>query len=332
MDWRSSARDAVRLAQDGRSAEAIGLLDRAAAADDADALLLLALWRIEGRLLPRDLPLARDGLDRAQALGHAGAARTYAGFVAAGVGGPRNWAATLALLGAWRERDPVAQRQLALIGAMALDDNGDPVAVAEGETLCESPEVRRFPGLLTADECAFLTESAQPRFKPALIFHEGQQKFVSDPLRNSDAAGFPIAFEWPAVHALNRRLATASDTDVAQGETLQILRYAPGQEYRVHLDAIPGLVNQRVLTFLVYLNDGYQGGETEFTEAGLSVRGRRGDGLLFRNALADGRPDPRARHAGRPVLRGTKLVASRWIRARPAASAEGFGRQEVEEN
>ena len=38
----------------------------------------------------------------------------------------------------------------------------------------------------------------------------------------------------------------------------------PGQEYRPHFDAIGNADNQRVLTFLVYLNDDYEGGETDF--------------------------------------------------------------------
>jgi len=37
--------------------------------------------------------------------------------------------------------------------------------------------------------------------------------------------------------------------------------------------------------------------------------------LLFRNAGPDGRRDDEAAHAGLPVRRGEKLIASLWIRA-----------------
>ena len=43
---------------------------------------------------------------------------------------------------------------------------------------------------------------------------------------------------------------------------------------------------QRVVTFLVYLNDDYGGGETAFPRLGISHKGRRGEGLFFVNALA----------------------------------------------
>jgi prolyl 4-hydroxylase len=109
---------------------------------------------------------------------------------------------------------------------------------------------------------------------------------------------------------------------VEQGEPLQVLRYAPGQQYRRHLDGVPGLANQRILTALVYLNHGYTGGGTAFPKADLTVEGRQGDVLVFRNASGDGRIDPLSEHAGLPVATGTKLLASRWIHSHPVAPRE----------
>jgi prolyl 4-hydroxylase len=102
---------------------------------------------------------------------------------------------------------------------------------------------------------------------------------------------------------------------------MQVLSYAPGQQYHQHSDALPNVPpgQQRVLTFLVYLDEAYDGGETAFPALGLNVRGRTGDGLLFRNASHDGTPDPRSVHAGLPVTRGVKHLASRWIRAQALA-------------
>jgi prolyl 4-hydroxylase len=118
------------------------------------------------------------------------------------------------------------------------------------------------------------------------------------------------------IHALNQRIAAATATAAAQGEPLQVLRYDVGQEFRPHSDALSHDPNQRVLTTLVYLNQGYEGGETAFVQTGLAFRGAPGEALIFRNVDARGRPDPRATHAGLPVRRGVKFLASRWIRAR----------------
>jgi prolyl 4-hydroxylase len=323
-------RQAQALAAQGQVAEAADLLGTAVAGGDATAAFLRGLWRFEGRLVPRDLAGARADIAAAADAGSRDAARAHAALLANGAGAEPDWPAALTMLDAWAERDPVAARQRALIAAMDLDADGAPRAVPAGEPLAPDDRVVRLPGLFSADECRFLMETVQARLQPAKIFHEQMQRFVRHPIRDSDAAGFPLLLEWPAVHALNRRIAAASATDVAQGETLQILRYGPGQQYKLHLDAMPELENQRVLTVIVYLNDDYEGGETAFPELGISVKGRRGDGLLFRNALPDGRPDPRSSHAGCPVGNGQKWIASRWIRQSPPTGADGFGPEEVE--
>lgn len=327
MSSLSPARRAVALAGEGRVSEALALLAESAAAGDGEALFARGLWRVDGRLLPRDLAAAREDFRLAVERGSRDAARVHAGFVAAGVGGHRDWAGAVGLLAA--TDDPLMRRQHDLISAMTLTAEGDPREVPASETLSEAPAISIARGLLTPDECALLVDLAMPRLKPASIFHEAQRKFVRDPLRDSDAASFPVVLESPFVHALNRRIAVACGTDVAQGEALQVLRYGPGQQYRPHLDAVRGMANQRILTALVWLNDDYEGGETLFLERGLALRGGTGDLLVFANALPDGRPDPATRHAGAPVTKGVKLLASRWIRARPAGP-EGFGPHEAE--
>lgn len=330
MQTLTPARQAVALATQGRVADALRLLDRSAAAGDGEAAFALGLWRLEGRVVPRDVAGARADIARGAESGHRDAARVYAGFLATGTGGPRDWAGALGWLDGDADNDPLAARQRDLVAAMSIDMAGDPLTVPAHEPVSDAPRIAWIRGLFTPDECAFLAELASPRFRPAMIFHEGQQRFVRDPVRESDAAGFPVVSEWPFVHALNRRIAAATGTAFGQGEPLQVLRYGPGQQYKPHLDALAGLANQRRWTALIYLNDDYEGGETAFLETGHVLRGRTGDMLLFENALPDGRPDPATRHAGRPVTAGTKLLASRWIRERPADPAVGFGQHEAE--
>jgi hypothetical protein len=71
---------------------------------------------------------------------------------------------------------------------------------------------------------------------------------------------------------------------------------------------------QRAATFLLYLNDDYEGGETEFPNLSWRYKGRKGDALLFWNVNASGAPDPRMLHAGRPPASGEKWIWSQWLR------------------
>jgi hypothetical protein len=97
-----------------------------------------------------------------------------------------------------------------------------------------------------------------------------------------------------------------------------------GQEFLPHFDfldtAKPGYAKdvaehgQRVLTFLLCLNDDYEGGETEFPLLGKRWKGQKGSALFFWNVEPNGMPDRRTGHAGLPPTRGRLL--SQWCAAR----------------
>ena len=117
--------------------------------------------------------------------------------------------------------------------------------------------------------------------------------------------------------AIQRRIAAATHIPVAQGESFSLLHYAPGQQYRLHVDTLPEPCNQRVATCILYLNEGYTGGETYLEANATRFRGRIGDALFFLNVDAAGKPDAQSRHAGLTVAKGTKWIATRWLRASP---------------
>jgi prolyl 4-hydroxylase len=284
---------------------------------EAQALFEAAAAKLRGDGGARDLAGALELFRRSAGAGRIDAAVIYANLLAAGIGGPRRWSEALRLLAALAEVNPRSRRELERIEAMALTGEGDPMAVPKGETLCEAPALTRFEALFSPEECAWLAGAAGPMLQPAVVIDPGSGRQLRDPVRVCDSTGFTWPLENPAVHALNRRLAAASATAVEQGEPLQVLRYRSGGEYRPHFDAIPGFANQRAMTMLVWLNDDYEEGETHFPAAGLKLKGRVGDAILFRNTGPDGRPDPASGHAGLPVTAGEKLIASRWIRERP---------------
>ncbi|MET3761497.1 2OG-Fe(II) oxygenase [Sphingomonas sp. UYEF23] len=288
-------------------------IERDANAGSGAALLELARLYLVGRDVPRDLPRARDHFARAAAAGEQTAAAVYRAFVANGTGGAPDWPAALRLLEA-DHVDPDAAEQLSLIAAMALDETGAGPMPLVGEPLSAQPRILLFRRFLSNAEADYLVARATPRFQPALVVHPVTGQQIPDPIRTSNLAAFPLALEQPAIHAINRRIAAASQTDVGAGEPLTVLRYRPGQQYRAHLDTLPRVDNQRLATMLVYLNDGYGGGETHFPKIGLKVRAQKGDALLFYNVRDGGQPDPLTLHEGMVVSAGEKLVASRWIR------------------
>ena len=303
---------ALQLALSGDVLRGRQLLETATG--DVDALALLANWYLIGRFVPRDVPRARHLLRRAAAIGHVDAALMEVAFTANGSGGDADWTAALRLLEAAAPGDVVAAEQLRLVRAMRLTVDGGPPGRPQSRRLSSSPDVRLYPGLFSPAECAHVASVAGDLLEPSMIVDPMTGIARPDPVRTSDAAVIGPAREDLVIRALNRRIAVASGTAIDIGEPLTVLRYVPGQQYRPHHDALPGVTNQRAWTMLVYLNEGYRGGETIFPPTGLTVQGRGGDGLLFANLDSQGNIDPRTSHAGLAVTAGAKWLCTRWIR------------------
>lgn len=301
----------------GDADRAVRVLEGGCALDDGDALFTLGTWYLAGQGVARDRGEAAGLLRAATQAGNTDAARMEVALIGNGSFGPPDWPRALALLEDAAQTDPLARDQLDLVARMAIGLDGAPLAVPEGAPLSASPRAWLFPALVTPAECDHLKAAALPIMEPSLIIDPVTGQDKAHPIRTSDGTVLGPAREDLVVRAVAMRLAAASGTMVAQGETFSVLRYVPGQQYRLHVDTLPATDNQRIKTMILYLTDGYQGGETRFETGGLTIRGQKGDVLLFDNVLPDGRPDPASRHAGLPVTAGEKWVATRWIRQGP---------------
>jgi prolyl 4-hydroxylase len=310
-------KQAHSLATQGREAEAVALVERGIADGNPFALFMLGDWRLRGTMGPRDMPEARELFRRAAEAGLPTAKLFYTNFLAGGMGGDVDWPVAMRRLETEAQSDPRRNAALRLIQQMDLDERGQPKALPAAEQLCKSPDVRFFPNLFSAAECTYLAALAEPEFKPSTVTPKLGAPEYRDAARDSAGSTLHWFVADPAVHALKARVAAATGTAIAQGEHLHILRYGVGQQFRPHFDWSEGIDNQRIQTALIYLNEAYEGGETYFPEPDLRVSGRTGDAVIFRNASDDGVPDPRALHAGLPVTKGVKLIASYWIRQLP---------------
>mmetsp|Transcript_17814 Transcript_17814/g.25174 ORF Transcript_17814/g.25174 Transcript_17814/m.25174 type:complete len:544 (-) Transcript_17814:203-1834(-) len=108
-------------------------------------------------------------------------------------------------------------------------------------------------------------------------------------------------------------------------ESLQLVHYKDGQEYTSHHDFGTSDTNNkyqptRFATLLLYLNEGMEGGETEFprwvngqTTRGLQVTPEVGKAVLFYSFLPDGNMDDLSHHAAKPVTDGEKYLMNLWI-------------------
>lgn len=207
-------------------------------------------------------------------------------------------------------------------GRLALEDALLP---PRRTTLSERPRVRQVDGLLSSDECRLLVACARPMLRPSQTVDPDTGQPLRLALRTSDDAAFDPIVEDVALRCVQLRMAQAADVPLVHAEHLTVLRYAPGQEYRPHRDYVPpGAVERdrpdagnRARTICAYLNTVEAGGATEFPVPGLRIAPAPGRAVVFDNLQADGTPDVDSLHAGTPVERGEKWLATLWLRERP---------------
>jgi prolyl 4-hydroxylase len=332
----------------GAHDDAINALARATKLGDIEATTRLAKRLIVGDRAPL-LPTDGAGL-LIDAVNHGGAeaAARLAVLAAAGVYVEPSVPGALRLVAVAAQRGwRTAQTQL-----LALTTDRELAAIAErgpapadywqrvtdsidlakwtsppaGETLHESPLIRTFPAFVPDPVCRWLMDSARGLLTRALVYDPVGRRELASRNRTNSWAQFDL-MRSELIHLLVQlRMQAACGLPLCNMEATALLHYAAGEESTNHFDfvspEIPGYDEeiatngQRVMTFLVYLNDDYDDGRTDFPELGIAHKGRRGEGLFFVNALKNNVPDLRTLHAGRPPTRGEKWIVSQFIRSR----------------
>jgi prolyl 4-hydroxylase len=271
---------------------------------------------------------ARNGLPAASQL--------LATLSGAGIGMPQSWPAAMDhLANAARSGSPSARGQLEVLGTDKGGPGEDPWTALAGSAriadwtapctkrvLNESPRTVAIAGFLPKRACDWLIGLARGRAKPALVYNPDGSPAVEAGARSNSFVEFGILNCDVVVLLVRQRIAATIGAPVGALENSQVLHYDVGQQFARHFDyldpALPEVAErgQRIVTFLIYLNDGFDGGETEFPRLGLRHKGAAGDALYFGNLDAAGAPDSRTLHAGLPPTRGEKWLFSQWVRNR----------------
>jgi hypothetical protein len=348
---RSAAEELLLAEQcDARGAydDAINALARATRLGDVEATTRLGKRLIVGNnapLLPTDgTRFLLDALNG----GGAEAGARLAVLMAAGVYVEPNLSDALRLLAAAAQRGwRTAQTQLlALTPDRALAsraerapttaddwqrladtvDLGFWTSAPAGETLHASPLIRSFQALVPDAVCRWLIEASRGVLTRALVYDAVGRRDIASRNRTNSWAQFDLMGS-ELIHLLVQlRMQAACGVPQCNMEATAVLHYAVGEESTNHFDFVSPETpdydaeiarnGQRVLTFLVYLNDDYEGGRTDFVELGIAHKGRAGEGLFFVNAQENNIPDLRTLHAGRPPTRGEKWIVSQFVRGR----------------
>ena len=181
------------------------------------------------------------------------------------------------------------------------------------EIYWSADNIGTIAGFFSADECdAYIRLGEATGFEEAPITTSRGMTMMKD-VRNNDR----VMIDDPArAQALYQRLACHLGqrfqnkwTPVGLNERLRLYRYDVGQQFDWHHDGYFQRPNgeRSLFTFMVYLNDDFDGGATSFSDEGfgfstggmIRITPARGMALLFHHPIL---------HRGDPVMRGRKYV------------------------
>ena len=329
-----------------RADDGLVALRRSADQGDAAAMTRLGASLLIGQNAPLDLRAGVDYLSAAAERGDAEALTVMATLAAVGALMPQSWTVGLAYLR--RAADAGSQNARAQLRLLAnpsspietvahdpdawarLADQVDIQAWLEPpprRAVCEAPRVRLAEAFTTDAVCDWIRRRADGRMRPAMMYDGTTKTEQVDPHRTCSDYQFDILNTDLVLLLVRARIAALTSLPTVAMEPPRIFHYAVGEEIKPHYDrcgnavdgygAGGGYLGDRIVTFLLYLNDGFEGGDLEFPKVDFRCKGAKGDAVYFAHIDPSGKPDPLSLHAGLKIRQGEKWVLSQWIHDRP---------------
>jgi prolyl 4-hydroxylase len=193
------------------------------------------------------------------------------------------------------------------------------------EILRRDPQILLVYDFVSIDEARYLMAAGDRKMERSTVVCDDPNGCV-DGRRTSESAH--LGYDPNVEHIRQRAMEFAR---LPRCETLQVVRYHPGQEFQPHFDQFDPSTGQgareirsggqRAATLLIYLNEPEAGGATVFPNAGLSVLPKARAAVFWRHQLPNGQSDPGTLHGGAPVVRGVKYAVNAWLRRPPQRQA-----------
>ena len=181
-----------------------------------------------------------------------------------------------------------------------------------------------YDNFLSDEECEHIKAASNSRMRRSAVVGKNFSN-VETRIRSSSGTFFDRG-EDEVIRRIEDRVARLTNIPVNRGEGIQILHYAYAQEYQPHFDFFEPQTEEearllegpgnRIETLIFYLNDPEEGGATYFPQMKLSIHPKKGSMIRFAYRGEDGVMDRRSEHAGLPVIKGEKWIATKWLRER----------------
>lgn len=179
--------------------------------------------------------------------------------------------------------------------------------------------MKEIENFITSEEARYLMNMIDKYANKSMVVAGGKQMNKFSEARTSYTSNL-IAND-PTVETLHKRIAKYLGQPLHKGESLQGQRYEKGQYFRSHYDYFKGdsyeknclSSGNRTYTFMLYLNDNFEGGTTNFPHLKKEVKPLSCKAVVWNN-LQHGVPNEYMQHSGEEVTKGTKYIITSWWR------------------
>ena len=190
-----------------------------------------------------------------------------------------------------------------------------------------SDKIYEYPNFLSDNECNKIIELSKKNIKRSTVITDESKEEISN-VRTSSNTFLKNHID-PLLEKIDNSINSITGINKDKYEDLQIVNYKPEQLYEAHWDACDPYYDKRCIndnkrgglrfaTFIIYLNDNFTGGETEFPKHNFKAKPKTGKAVLFFN-LNDDNTNRRDNsfHGGLPPIVGEKWMCNKWIRLKP---------------
>lgn len=177
-------------------------------------------------------------------------------------------------------------------------------------------EIHNF---LTQEECQELIQMIDAHHTRSSVVEGGKDRTAITDFRTSSTSNLDM--KNPTVSKIHQKIADYLNLDIENGEALQGQLYEVGQYFKPHNDFFTGpgydmhckVSGNRTHTLMIYLNEDFEGGGTNFPTLKKTVEPETGKALWWYN-IKDGEYQNQYLHEGVEVKEGKKYIVTSWWR------------------
>jgi len=179
--------------------------------------------------------------------------------------------------------------------------------------------MEEYKNFLTPSECEQLIKMIDANHSRSSVVEGGTDRTAISDYRTSSTCN--LDSNNLLIKNIHNRIANLLGIDIKKGEALQGQLYKVGQYFKQHNDFFEGAgydmhcksSGNRTHTFMIYLNDGFKGGGTNFPQLNKIIEPEIGKALMWEN-MKDGQLQHQYLHEGVSVEEGKKYIVTSWWR------------------